>query len=501
MNHALILSGLDTNNYGRSSAAQRSAGAHRIATWLRAEDWDVEVIDFVVYWSPDELKELFRSRITSSTVFIGFSATFSVWRDWFNELFAWVKSEYPHVKIISGGPIAGTSRVKSDYYVEGFGEKAISAVVRHILSKEPLKYTLWRDGKKLVRANMDYPSFPMGSLKIKYEDRDFIQANETLTTELGRGCKFACDFCYFPILGVKGDYSRDASDFKEEMLDTYDRFGVTSYMLADETINDRTEKLQKFADVVDTFPFEPYYRGFLRGDLLVSREKDLQYVEGMRLWGHHYGIESLNHESSKCMGKGMNPEKLLPGLLNVRNKLKEKGPYTATMSLIAGLPHETIDTMNAGFEWLHQNWTEGSVIIFPLYIPRKGSGDHESELTDKWESWGYRDMSEEEQAALVASYPKEVAAYTERPWTERGLAWSNEHMNIFDSIKHTNEFYVKYNYWGRPLIWTIGDYKLAYGMSEAEVISQTMRSLRPKQMMLKLTHFVEEYKKKKLSIR
>jgi radical SAM superfamily enzyme YgiQ (UPF0313 family) len=503
MHHTLLLTGLDINNYGQASAIQRSAGAHRIATFLRMHGWDAEVIDFLVFWTLDELKELCKQRIDSKTVFVGFSSTFSLFRPHFNDLVKWIKEKYPHVKIVAGGPIAGTSMVNADYYVEGFGENAILALVRHLLgtSTETLKYRLWQGNKKLIKANLDYPSYPMGSLKIKYEDRDFIDRNETLTTELARGCKFHCDFCYFPILGVKGDYSRDAEDFKIEMLDTYDRFGVTSYMLADETINDRTEKLEKFANVVNQLPFEPYYRGFLRADLLVSRPQDIEHIKNMKLWGHHYGIESLNYQSVKSMGKGMHPDKLMPGLLKVKEELSTAGPYLGTMSLIVGLPYETKETIEEGFNWIKQNWNDGSVIIFPLYIPKKHSGDSESKLTDKWSEWNYTELTDLEQDSLKLVFPAEVNEYLEKPWTERGVCWQNEHMNLFDSIKITNDFYSTYNYWGKPLIWSVGDYKLANGYSESEIVKKTMREMRPKTTMKILAEFVNQYKIKKLSVR
>ena len=104
------------------------------------------------------------------------------------------------------------------------------------------------NGRPLLSANDQYSAFPMKSLNVIYEDRDYIQPYEWLGIEFARGCKFSCDFCNFPVLGVKGDYSRDADDFGIQIKDAYDRFGVTNYLVADETFNDRTEKIAKFAD-------------------------------------------------------------------------------------------------------------------------------------------------------------------------------------------------------------------------------------------------------------
>ena len=325
MNHALLFTGLDIIQYGNMHEVQRTAGAHKIATYLRNEGWDVEVCDFIAHWTLEELKEYCRARITSSTVFAGFSVAFNYHPQHIHDLFQWIKKEYPHVKTVIGGAVAHKTSIKADWYVVGFAEHAILELVKNFLgtNTEKLKFQL-KGSKKVVMANMDYPAFPMSSLRIKYEDRDYIHPNETLTTELGRGCIFSCDFCNFPVLGVKGDYSRDAADYNAEMRENYDRWGVTSYSIADETINDRTEKLQKFADVVSNLPFKIFNKGFLRPDLLIKRSQDWDYIEGMQLWGHHYGVESFNYASAKSIGRivcGNSGQHLLP-VINRRGKSK-----------------------------------------------------------------------------------------------------------------------------------------------------------------------------------
>ena len=55
---------------------KRTAGGHRIATWLREHDYDVEVIDFWPAWTRDELVELFELRVTDETIFEGLSELF-----------------------------------------------------------------------------------------------------------------------------------------------------------------------------------------------------------------------------------------------------------------------------------------------------------------------------------------------------------------------------------------------------------------------------------------
>jgi radical SAM superfamily enzyme YgiQ (UPF0313 family) len=493
MHHALILGGMEFGDVLRATAAQRSAGSHRIATFLRQNEWDVEVIDFLSYWTRDQILQLFESRITEATKFVAFSTTFFVWKDWLPELLRWLRASHPTIKIIVGGPIASTSTIPADYYVEGFGEKAILAVVQHILTKATLRYTLWNGGK-LVRANLDYPSYPMEDLRISYEVRDFIDQNETLTTELARGCKFKCDFCYFPILGVKGDFSRGADNFRDELQENYDKWGTTSYRIADETINDRTEKLEKFSQAVQQLTFTPYLSGFVRGDLIVARPQDREHLLGMRLLGHHYGLESLNPESAKCVGKGMRPEKLMAGLLEFKEWMSARAPYSPTVSLIAGLPHDTTDTLKAEIQWFKDHWEECALILFPLYIPKKGSGDNKSLFSENYESYGYSEMPDPMQALSNFKHKE----FFDSTWVNKGMFWQKKDMNVLDAVAFVDEFYQQYVSWSRPLIWSLGDYKLSYARKEDEIVGQKLARLRPRKMLESLNTFVYNYIKAKL---
>lgn len=431
MYHALIFQSFPLQ-------AKRPGGGHRIATFLREHGWDVEVIDWVDQWSLSELQELVKSRVTSNTKLFGFSTFFAHWPQSVEDFSVWLKSAYPEVLSILGGQSRPRMDSKGiDLYVTGYGENAILAVIEKMLGNSgpltPIIYDNRFTDKKVILANHSYPSYPMKSLMIKYETRDYIQSNEWLTVEYSRGCMFKCLYCNFPVLGVKGDYTRDADDYVEQLTHAYDNWGVTKYIAADETFNDRTDKIIKFAEATEKLNFVPYISAFIRADLLVSRKQDWDHLIGMRLLAHYYGVESMHSPSAKSIGKGMASERLQEGLIEAKTYFNQHTDnlYRGHISLIAGLPHETRDTLEKTANWCVDNWSGEGSEMWPLEIPINETLDVPSLLTTKWREYGYRPRSEE----LVETDSKDmVDDYTNISHVAYNLDWVNDNMSYRDAM-------------------------------------------------------------------
>lgn len=387
MHHALIFSiflveyPIENNNpssrvslFGKDGTGwrgqmTRSAGSHKIASHLRdTGDWDVEVIDFWNAFSLDDLKQLVDSRIHKDTVFVGFSYLFGSGFSKQERLVDYIRQKYPQVATVAGGISFQCIRsARADYYVMGRGEYGIEALGKHLTnsgSDVKIKDVYQEEGHfRVIDCREDYPAEPKTKVKVIYEDRDFIQPNETLAIELSRGCRFRCAFCDYYPLGVKGDYTRDADDFESEMRENYDRWGVTNYLLTDETINDRTEKLEKFGAVVKDLSFNPRFHGYVRSDLIIHRgQREIDALLDLGVTGHWYGVESLNHKSAASVGKGMASDKVKEGLLDL-DKI-----FTVNMSFILGLPHESMESMRNTMEWIWKHFQHRQVQMYPLEI-------------------------------------------------------------------------------------------------------------------------------------
>lgn len=373
------------------SSVRRHAGSHRIASFLRQNGVEVEVIDFAPSWKFEEFQELVRSRKMSEMKFVGLGAVFNMNTKTLWRCFTWLKETYPDVLIITGSTdFHNVHMIPADYMVAGYGEYAILEIL-----KGTAKWTeqvINKEGhtRKTVHALRDYPAYPMKNLSIDFEDRDFMQPFEAVTMETSRGCRFKCAFCTYSVLGVKDDHTRTAEDFHGNLMRNYDKYGLHRYSIADETFNDYTDKIIKYADVVEKLPFKPNFGGYIRADLLHSRPDDIEHLARMRFNGQFYGIESFHRPSAKSIGKGMDPEKIQAAILKTRDYfLKNNGYYKGTISLIVGLPHETPDTLDETYKWCKENWKTQHIGLTPLFIASTHNNVVQSTLSTEYSKHGY----------------------------------------------------------------------------------------------------------------
>jgi radical SAM superfamily enzyme YgiQ (UPF0313 family) len=477
-------------NVTEHSYIVRSLGVHRIAHVLRQQGIDVEVIDWANHWSLEQLNEFYLSRDPKTLDFIGFSKLFNHWPEKMELFCSFIKKHNPGIPIISGSQVNPHFDTKLiDYYIQGWGEHAILVLLSWLFSNGPKpRFLLNARGKKIIPANDFYPAYPMPDLMVRYEDRDFIQPDEWLNIETARGCKFACAFCNYPALGVKNDSTRDSANFKEQLLDAYERFGVTNYIVTDDTFNDSTEKITKFADAVESLSFLPAFSGAIRADLLIKRPADRIELARMNFIGHYYGIESFQKNANKSVGKGMDKDRLQDGLIEVKNFFESHGQglYRASLSLIVGLPGDTEKDMENTQGWLKQNWTTQAFTVYPLFIPR-GTWDKPSKFSENYQKYGYTEIKNETSTKLKQ---EELYGIVE----EDLVLWKNLDMNFFDAKKIVDDFIsLKYQHDFR-----VSNYTLSMRLTDSHKLTEKI-NLDYKTFSSKKDPNIDFYIQKKLS--
>jgi hypothetical protein len=453
----LLFSGNDKRTSGQHQ--YRPLGVHRISYVLREAGWDSEVIDYTSEWMLEQLKLLCLSRITKDTKFIGFSYVFLTNEEFPREFCLWLKIQFPWIHIIVGAQFIYPNNYDIiDYIISGYSEYALIDLLKYLYSngKRPW-FSRYTSHAKIIEANKDYDTKDLRDFMVKYEDRDFIMPYNILGMEFSRGCKFQCKFCNYPFLGIKDDNSRSAENFKEQVQDAYDRFGAPIYFIVDETFNDRSEKIIKFADAVEQLNFDiRFFHAFIRIDLMANRKKDWEHLARMKVYNHFYGIESFNHESVKVIGKGMDPEKIKQTLLDVKHYFENnyKKRYYGEISFIVGLPHETRETFKEKTEnWILENWNDPNqtTLVNAFYI-QKNDLEKNSEMSVDYKKYGYKEMTYETYDKYVFEQLNSQKHYKKIISDSKHLVWENEHWNFFDVKQICKEMMEKNDYYSKGRI-------------------------------------------------
>lgn len=528
MIHGLIFGGMiNTDEPSRPSdlrgisysSVRRHAGSHRIASFLRMHGMDIEVIDFAPSWTLEEFKELIRSRVGPDTKFVGLGAIFNMNTETLYLSFTWLKQTYPDILIVTGSAdFHNIHFIPADYMVVGYGEYAILEILKGTAKWKEEVIDKHGNTRRTVHALHDYPAYPMANLSIDYEKRDFLQSFEAVTMETSRGCRFKCSFCTYPVLGVKNDHTRSTDDFRDNLLRNYENYGIHRYSIADETFNDCSEKIIKYADVVEALPFTPNFGGYIRADLLHTRPGDIEHLARMRMNGQFYGVESFHRPSAAAIGKGMDPEKIQQAILDTKAYFMLYNEYyKGTISLIAGLPNETEETLAATKQWCDENWKNQHLIFGPLRISSTHNNVKQSTLSSTYEKQGYTlidaaDIEISEDTPSIKrimnsnSIPPELKYYVKtvvnhnRP-TVLLYPWkSNTGLTEKDVV-----LWIANNVWGNDNYMDYGvdhwkmDEWYVHGKTDQDMLGsyRDLGSIRPP--LQSKVDFIEDYKAKKLN--
>jgi radical SAM superfamily enzyme YgiQ (UPF0313 family) len=200
----------------------------------------------------------------------------------------------------------------------------------------------------------------------QWQDNDCIIPGETLPLETSRGCIFKCRFCAYPHLGKsKFDYLKSNDKIRDHLVLNKNKYGVTRYVMLDDTFNDSEFKVDGFLDMVKTLDFNIEYSAYIRADLVQRYNGSAEKLFETGLRGAFFGLESIHPVASQIVGKGWSGRdgrKFIPKLVNElwNNKV-------ATISgLIVGLPGESKEDLISTLTWVNDN--NLNVIFFALQV-------------------------------------------------------------------------------------------------------------------------------------
>jgi radical SAM superfamily enzyme YgiQ (UPF0313 family) len=379
----------------------RYIGPYKVSHYLKQHGYTSQVIDFVTYFSEEELYNYTTKFITSETLMIGVSLTFigatqmrRVSTILINVLKR-IKQEHPNIKFIAGGYNANVlhSFGVFDAHVTSYGEDITLELLNSYRNKSDpppsfKKMPLWGQGLITVYQESNNTTYNIETDNFKFTKQDCIVPGETLPIEISRGCMFKCKFCNHRNLGRgKLDYLRSFECVKEELLYNYENFKTTNYFVICDTFNDTEYKMNKWYKMISSLPFKINYFAYLRADL-IDRFPDTAYqLKETGLFGAFHGLESLHPAASKVVGKGWSgrhAKEFIPKLYHDM----WSGQVPQYLSFIVGLPGDTIESMSSTADWFIDNKLH-SMWFFDLGLSTKQIRD-QSEFERDAEKYGYR---------------------------------------------------------------------------------------------------------------
>ena len=399
--HGIFLSSIVSTNT-RKFSIMRALGPYRLASHLRENGYDIQVIEFVHLMEDQHIEKLLHKFITPKTKFIGLGfminlgdGKYTYYMNRFTRLFLKIKEQFPQLKIIIGGSTAPmwSSRYQNkevfDYIINGYGEDQTLALFNHHYKGTPHPPFEIKNGNKHLSENLIKDKlFNFTTNMHRWHKSDCIQHGEALPIEFARGCIFKCTFCKYPHIGKhKNDYTKHIEYIEEELLYNYNNFGTTTYYVTDDTFNADTDFIKSFTDMAKSLPFKLQYGAYLRPDLLHGNpETEDMFLEN-GLYVCFFGIETFHPDNAKIVGKPWSAKHGKDYLKYIYHD-KWKRKIGVTSSLIAGLPNETLEELKDVNKWFSENELS-SWIWHPLHVSRS-SDSYKSEFDINAEKYGFQ---------------------------------------------------------------------------------------------------------------
>lgn len=482
----------------------RYIGPYQLGHWLNKHGFTYQVIDFIIngrkeYYTLEELVEYTEMFIDDDTTVIGISSTFL-----FNYVantagyefgslppllenaIKIIKERYPHLKIVLGGNTAETFNKRTtdlfDAIIVGLAEDVMLELLMYYKGKkeEPKYRKLILHKTKFYYADdVENKVFDIQDSDHTWQKNDCINNKEALPLEVSRGCIFKCRFCHYPLLGrSKYDYTRGMEHIKSEIIDNYNKYGTQFYYLLDDTFNDTPDKVKAFRDMTLSLPFKINYVCYLRADLLERFPETIPWLKESGLVGTQFGIESMHPEASKHIGKGWNGKESSKHFLKKLITEDWNNEVLILMSLIAGVPGETEESLLETVNWLIDN------------------------NIDHWRYEPLRISKYEDSKVFVSEWSKGAPKWGFE-WPTNNIDWinpkynwtyqkANDWANKLNSMKDASKF--KTHIWLFPMLVSVGN--------EIEtVIKQTVSELKMPFQRKRGDRWIEEYKKNLKSLK
>lgn len=440
-------------------------GLHKVAHVLRQEGFEVAVINHLSVFSVEEIKHLLSNLVSDQTLFVGVNNFYYLacqelllnektggieiregqqgsilphGKIYNQEIKQLIRSINPQCRLVCGGPnqIDAEFNRDFDYVVIGYAEMSVVNLARHLQSKSVPLDKSYRSiyGPRIIN-DPKAEGYDFSQSQMQYQMIDAVLPGETLYLEIGRGCIFNCSFCSFPMNGKKKfDYIRHRDLIVDELIDNYEKFKTTKYLIVDDTFNDSYEKCEMIYEISQALPFKIEYWAFIRLDLLAAKPEAINLLIDSGCRGMYFGIETFNSRTATAIRKGGSREKLMHAIKHIKQTW---GKHVSLHgSFILGLPYESVESMQTTIEYLMSDKNQlDSWQIQALRLKHKDYHKNTnpgflSDLDRNYEKYGYRP---------TGKFDATLYSGTNERKSSEIMLWENDYTNFEDMRALANQ--------------------------------------------------------------
>ena len=288
----------------------------------------------------------------------------------------------------------------------------------------------------------------------KLYDDYCIMPTDVLNFETRLGCKFNCTFCSFPHRSAKNTQDSDPNALYEFFQTAKDKYGVTHFSCADDTINEDDSKLECLLSAVERLDYKPMIVGFTRFDIIANKPSQIELLDKCGIHAHYWGIETFHPVANKMIRKSLNKEKAFKTMQHIKDNYPH---WWTAAAYITGLPGEPVEHCIDTINEIRDHKFINSLSVFPLTVMHlPGEVDHDasefSKNPDKYgltltkEQFGYtwsHELCDEKTANFVAK--KMASKNMRKGLTNRG-PWnhiSNLAIGNITVEKHISSYIAK----------------------------------------------------------
>lgn len=324
------------------------------------------IIEWFTHWSNEDLKDCISSWFgdDESPVIVISTPYAQVDIPSIRDVLTKARNQYPNLKVIHTG-----SRT--------YNESLKDVIDIFFLSRSMEMFDDWLDNKDLslykkhdsplvlvnnfVKDAVDNPILPV------LNDSDCLSNKDIIGFELGIGCRFNCTFCNYELRNTRTTTLTNAKDLSNFLEQCYQKYGITNFYTADDTINESDEKLVILAEAVEQLSFKPNISCFVRLDVLTARPHQMDLLERIQFFSIFFGIESFNENASKQIRK----KSSIGNVYATLEELKRRCPNTFTVGgLIVGLNGDSRESIINSTELVIKNQLLDSIQAYPLSITK-----------------------------------------------------------------------------------------------------------------------------------